>query len=63
MRGSDEVSGSLFSYVDIEDRVPASHPLRRVRPIVNAAPAALDAESPSFTPPMGGPSIAPERLC
>ena len=28
MRGSDERSGSLFSYVDLEDRVRADHPLR-----------------------------------
>jgi len=27
MRGSDNQSGSMFSYVDLEDRVPASHPL------------------------------------
>lgn len=28
MRGSDERSGALFSYVDLEARVPAAHPLR-----------------------------------
>lgn len=26
MRGMDETSGSLFSYVDLEDRIPAKHP-------------------------------------
>ena len=31
MRGIDERSGSLFSYVDIEARIPAKHPLRRIR--------------------------------
>ena len=35
MRGSDAVTGSLFSYVDLEDRVPASHPLRVIREVVN----------------------------
>ena len=44
MRGSDRRGGSLFSYVDIEERVPASHPLRKVRAIVNAALTALDAD-------------------
>ena len=44
MRGSDRRGGSLFSYVDIEERIPASHPLRKVRAIVNAALTALDAE-------------------
>ena len=31
MRGQQERSGSLFSYVSIEERIPASHPLRRIR--------------------------------
>ncbi len=35
MRGDDRSSGSLFSYVDIEDRMPADHPLRPIRGIVN----------------------------
>lgn len=33
MRGADERSGSLFSYVDLESRVPQSHPLRVIRRI------------------------------
>jgi hypothetical protein len=28
MRGSDQRTGELFSYVDLEERVPAKHPLR-----------------------------------
>jgi hypothetical protein len=44
MRGSDERSGELFSYVDLEDRVPAQHPLRLIRRIVNEVLAALDGE-------------------
>src|SRR3954447_15269865 len=35
MRGSDAASGSLFSYVDMEARVPVTHPLRAIRTIVN----------------------------
>jgi hypothetical protein len=31
MRGSNERSGELFSYVDLEERVPAKHPLRLIR--------------------------------
>ncbi|MFN6357070.1 MAG: hypothetical protein ACK4ZO_13945, partial [Cyanobacteriota bacterium] len=31
MRGQHEQPGSLFSYVSIEERIPASHPLRRIR--------------------------------
>ena len=62
MRGADEVSGSLFSYVDLEERVPAGHPLRKIRQIVNAALASLDAEFGALYTDFGRPSIAPERL-
>jgi hypothetical protein len=34
MRGSDERTGELFSYVDLEKRVPAKQPLRLVRGVV-----------------------------
>ena len=44
MRGSDAASGALFSYVDMEARVPATHPLRTIRTIVNEVLAALDTE-------------------
>jgi len=44
MRGADETSGSLFSNVDIEARIPASHRLRRIRRVVNGALASLGAE-------------------
>ena len=62
MRGTDEVSGSLFSYVDLEERVPARHPLRKVRQIVNDALTSLDAEFDLLYSAEGRPSIAPERL-
>src|SRR5262245_14865245 len=62
MRGSDAVTGSLFSYVDLEDRVPASHPLRVIRKVVNEVLAALDAEFSAMYSALGGPSIAPEKL-
>jgi hypothetical protein len=44
MRGTDERSGELFSYVDLEDRVPTEHPLRLIRRIVNEVLVALDGE-------------------
>ena len=62
MRGTDEASGSLFSYVDLEERVPAGHPLRKIRQIVNDALARLDAEFDALYTDFGRPSIAPERL-
>ena len=62
MRGSDETSGSLFSYVDLEERVPAKHPLRTIRAIVNDVLVALDAEFERLYEGTGRQSIAPERL-
>lgn len=62
MRGTDEKSGSLFSYVDLEDRIPVKHPLRKIRRVVNDALASLDAEFEAMYVDFGRPSIAPERL-
>jgi transposase len=62
MRGADERSGNLFSYVDLEARVPKGHPLRAIREIVNGALSALSAEFEAMYAPLGRPSIPPEKL-
>ena len=62
MRGSDERTGSLFSFVDLEERVPQRHPLRKIRQIVNEALTSLDGEFARLYSSEGRPSIAPERL-
>ncbi len=62
MRGADERSGSLFSYVDIETRVPENHPLRTIRVIVNAALSDLNDEFEAIYTSFGRPSIPPEKL-
>jgi len=62
MRGADETSGSLFSYVDLEERIPPRHPLRKIRQVVNNALASLDAEFEALYTDFGRPSIPPERL-
>jgi transposase len=62
MRGGDERSGELFSYVDLEARVRADHPLRALRAIVNEALAALEREFAALYAPIGRPSIPPEKL-
>ncbi len=62
MRGGDEGSEELCSYVSCEGRVPAGHPLRAIRAIVDEA---LEVLSPSFEQlyaRQGRPSIAPEKL-
>ena len=63
MRGSDQRSGSLFSYVDLEARVRADHPLRPIRLSVNEALGALHADFEAiYADGVGRPSIPPERL-
>jgi transposase len=62
MRGLDQRSGSLFSYVDIEARVAADHPLRQIRAIVNEALSALHKRFEALYAHEGRPSIPPERL-
>ena len=62
MRGQDGTSGSLFSYVDLDARVPARHPLRAMRGLVNDALARLDASFEALYRDGGRPSIPPERL-
>ena len=37
MRGDYAICGSLFSYIDLEKRIRADHPLRVIRAIANAA--------------------------
>ena len=62
MRGTDVKSEGLFSYVSCEARVPADHPLRSMRVIVDEA---LEVLSPAFErlySQVGRPSIAPEKL-
>jgi transposase len=62
MRGSDAVAGSLFSYVDLEKRIRADHPLRVIRGVVNATLADLSAAFDALYSPFGRESIPPERL-
>lgn len=62
MRGEDGGSGNLFSYVDLEARVPAKHPLRAIREIVNQALVGLSAEFERLYSHTGRPGIPPERL-
>jgi transposase len=62
MRGSDERSGALFSYVELEARVPVAHPLRAIRVIVNEALAELSPTFARLYAPLGRPSIPPEQL-
>src|SRR5690242_2503843 len=62
VRGSDERSRALFSYVDLEARVRSDHPLRPIREIANAALKDLTRDFSRLYTNFGRPSIPPERL-
>jgi len=62
MRGSDERSVELFSYVDLEKRVRQDHPLRAIREMANVALAALSGDFAALYAGTGRPSIPPEML-
>lgn len=62
MRGRDEQTEGLFSYVSCEARVPADHPLRAIRAVVDEALEVLSGEFEKLYARDGRPSIAPEKL-
>jgi transposase len=62
VRGSDEQTAGLFSYVSCEARVPSDHPLRPIRGIVDEALEALSADFERLYAKQGRPSIPPEKL-
>jgi transposase len=62
MRGSDDRTGSLFSYVHLEARVRRDHPLRAIREVADAALRDLSRTFTKLYTDFGRPSIAPEKL-
>lgn len=65
MRGSDSFTEGLFSMRRLDDFVPANHPLRRIRVMVNEALVKMDALfSAMYEADVKGgrPSVAPEKL-
>ncbi|MGA3310808.1 MAG: IS5 family transposase [Xanthobacteraceae bacterium] len=62
MRGEDQRSEGLFSYVRLETRIPADHPLRPIRGLVDAALRELSRAFDKLYADDGRPGIAPERL-
>ena len=55
MRGGEVRSGSLFSYVDLEARVPRCHPLRTILTMVDAVLARLDGDFEVIYAPIDRP--------
>ena len=62
MRGPDTQQSSMFSYLSPEERVPAKHPLRPIRLMVDDALQALSPVFSGLYSAYGRPSIPPEKL-
>src|SRR5215813_3748518 len=63
MRGDErEDQKAMWSYVPMERRIPADHPLRAMRPLVDALLRELSPRFNELYSNVGRPSIAPEKL-
>jgi transposase len=62
MRGDDNQQEGMFSYVSPEKRVPADHPLRPIRKIVDEILKEMSPQFAKLYSEVGRPSIAPKRL-
>lgn len=62
MRGEIDPQAPMFSYVDIESRIPKTHPIRKIRKIVDKALSDLDDYFDLLYSEEGRPSIPPEML-
>ena len=62
MHGSGEHTGILFSYPNPDSLMPAEHPRRPIRAVVNQAPARRSADFAKLYLFFGRASISPEKL-
>ena len=62
MRGDDRQPAALFRYVQLEDRIPADHPLRVIRTLIDPLLVALSPRFDALYAKHGRPSIAPAKL-
>jgi transposase len=62
MRGDERIQDGMFSYVSLEQRVPADHPLREVRKLTDTVLGSLSPELDAIYANSGRPSIAPEYI-
>ena len=62
MRGRQEPQVTMLAFVDLEERVPADHPLRAIKALADEALVRLSPEFDRMYADVGRPSIPPERL-
>lgn len=62
MRGNEEKQTSLLCLVNVEERVPKNHPLRRIKKMAEDALSSMEPLFASMYSGVGRPSIPPETL-
>src|SRR5436190_1701726 len=62
MRGKPERQLAMLSSLSTEDLIPADHPIRRIRKVVDDVLGELDGEFDAMYSRIGRPSIPPEQL-
>jgi transposase len=62
MRGEQVIQSNLFSYVDLESRIPEKHQIRRIKKVVDKALNVLSDDFDEMYSHEGRPSIPPEQL-
>lgn len=62
MRGEDSRQGSMIVFMNIEDKIPANHPLRSIRKLADSVLKGMDEVFDDMYSNVGRPSIPPERL-
>ncbi len=63
MRGNDQQQAAMFSYITLAQRIPADHPARQIRALVDRALERMDAEFEKLYSDTGRPSIARNGCC
>ena len=62
MRGRRTLQITMLAFIDLEERVPAGHPLRTIKRLADAALVELSPVFDRMYAEGGRPSIPPERL-
>ena len=62
MRGEERRQRSMLLVVNLKERIPKEHPLRRIKQMADAALKELSPIFEQMYSPLGRPSIPPERL-
>lgn len=62
MRGQKSRQSTFYSYLNVEDRIPADHPIRKLRIMVDGVLGSMSEDFSKLYSKIGRPSIPPEQL-